>query len=153
MLPYFLNKSRESNINKASANCFKNWEGWICQYPETAVSPAEETYVILYILSLFGNNKSYSVKSTTYHPVKGFNDLFFCNKKLGSSLVITFLDVIKRMSNYTSNHKTAIIPSNLTRTFQQLGGKKMDLQKIFNLKEYVHQRAKQHLQKEITRSK
>ena len=48
-LPHVLANSRENNTNKSHIN----------QFPAVDATLAEEVYVILYLLSLFQNNKSY----------------------------------------------------------------------------------------------
>ena len=42
-------------------NYFIKWQKWANQFPEINAMPAEEIYVILYLLSQFQNNKSYQV--------------------------------------------------------------------------------------------
>ena len=56
--PHALSKSRENYTNKYYMNYFYKWQKWENEFPEVNTAPAEEIYVILYMLSLFQNNKS-----------------------------------------------------------------------------------------------
>ena len=55
-------------------NYFIKWQKWTNQFPEVDATPAEEIYVILYMLSLFQNNKSYPVIRMSYYAIKYFNE-------------------------------------------------------------------------------
>ena len=57
-------------------NYFIKWQKWPNQFPEVNATPAEEIYAILYMLSLFQNNKSYPVIRMSYHAIKYFNQFF-----------------------------------------------------------------------------
>ena len=48
-------------------NSFIKWQKWANQFPEVNATPAEEIYVILHMLSLFQNNKSYSVIQMSHY--------------------------------------------------------------------------------------
>ena len=49
---------------------FIKWQKWANQFPDVNATPAEEMYVILYMLSLFQNNKSYPVIRMSYYAIK-----------------------------------------------------------------------------------
>ena len=66
-LPHVLANSRERNTNKSHMNSFIKWQKWANQFPEVNATPAEEIYVILHMLSLFQNNKSYSVIQMSHY--------------------------------------------------------------------------------------
>ena len=42
--------------------------------PTVNAMPAEELYVILYMLNLFQNNKPYQVKTISHYAIKHFNE-------------------------------------------------------------------------------
>ena len=79
--------------------------------------PAEEIYVILYMLSLFQKNKSYPVIRMSYYAIKYFNEFFIGDRELGS----------KRQSGYPENPKSTRSSSDLKRAFQYLCGVEMNL--------------------------
>ena len=118
-LPHVLANSRENNTNKSYINYFIKWQKWANQFPEVNATPAEEIYVILYMLSLFQNNKSYPVIRMSYYAIKYFNEFFTGDRELGSH--------IKRLSGYTENPKSTRPSSDLKRAFQYLGGVEMNL--------------------------
>ena len=89
--------------------------------------PAEEIYVILYMLSLFQNNKSYPVIRMSYYAIKYFNEFFTGGRELGSHFITKVLEEIKRLSGYTENPKSLLSSSDLKRAFQYLGGVEMNL--------------------------
>ena len=76
-LPHVLANSRENNTNKSYINYFIKWLKWANQFPEVNATPAEEIYVVLYMLSLFQNNKSYPVIRMSYYAIKYFNEFFY----------------------------------------------------------------------------
>ena len=90
-------------------------------------TPTEEIYVILYMLSLIQNNKSYPVIRMSYYAVKYFNEVFTGGGELGSHFITKVLEGIKRLSRYTENSKSPLYSSDLKRAFQYLGGVEMNL--------------------------
>ena len=74
-LPHVLANSRENNANKPYMNYFIKWQKWANQFPEVNPTPTEEIYGILYMLSLFQNNKSYPVIRMLYYAIKYLNVL------------------------------------------------------------------------------
>ena len=60
--------------------------GWSEQI-EVNNTPAEEIYVILYMSSLFQNNKSYPVIRMSYDAIKYFNEFFTGGRELGSYFI------------------------------------------------------------------
>ena len=79
-------------------NYFIKWQKWPNKFPEVNAAPAEEIYVILYMLSLFQNNKSYPVIRMLYYAIKHFNEFFTAGRELGSYFITKVLEGIKRLS-------------------------------------------------------
>ena len=79
-------------------NYFIKWQKWPNQFPEVNATPAEEIYAILYMLSLFQNNKSYPVIRMLYYAIKHFNEFFTAGRELGSYFITKVLEGIKRLS-------------------------------------------------------
>ena len=90
-------------------------------------TPTEEIYVIIYMLSLIQNNKSYPVIRMSYYAIKYFNEVFTGGRELGSHFIIKLLEGIKQLSRYTENSKSPLYSSDLKRAFQCLGGVEMNL--------------------------
>ena len=67
---------------------FALWQKWANQFPEFNATPAEEIYVILYMLSLFQNNKLYPVIRMSYYAIKYFNQFFAGGTELGSHFIL-----------------------------------------------------------------
>ena len=95
--------------------------------PDVNATPAEEVYVILYVLNLSQNNKSYPVIRMWYYAIKYFHEFFTGGRELGSHCITKVLEGIKRLSGYTENSKSPLTSSDLKRTFQCLGGVEMNL--------------------------
>ena len=117
----------ENNTNKSYINYFIKWQKGANQFPEVNATPAEEIYVILNMLSLFQNNKSYPVIGMSYYAIKYFNEFFTGGRELGSHFITKVLEGIKRLSGYTENPKSPLSSSDLKRAFQYLGGVEMNL--------------------------
>ena len=100
---------------------------WANQFPEVNATPAEEIYVILYMLSLFQINKSYPVIRMSHYAIKYFNEYFTGRRELVSHSITKVLEGIKRLSGYTENPKSPLSSSDLKRAFQYLGGVEMNL--------------------------
>ena len=115
LLPHVLANSRENNTNKSYMNYFIKWQKWANQFPEVNAIPGEEIYVILYMLSLFQNNKSYPVIRMSYYAIKYFNEFFTGGRELGSHFITKVLEGIKRLSGYTENLKSPLSNSDLKR--------------------------------------
>ena len=62
----------ENNTNKSYINYFIKWQKWANQFPEVNATPAEKVYVILYMLSLFQNKKSYLSIRMSHYAIKYF---------------------------------------------------------------------------------
>ena len=86
-LPHVLANNRENNTNKSYINYFIKCLKWENQFPEVNATPAEEIYVILNMLSLFQNNKSYPVIGMSYYAIKYFNEFFKGDGELGSHFI------------------------------------------------------------------
>ena len=108
-------------------NYFIKWQKSTNQFPEVDATPAEEIYVILYMISLFQNNKSYPVIRMSYYAIKYFNDFFTGGRELRSHFITKVLEGVKRLSGYTENPKSPLSNSDLKRAFQYLGGVEMNL--------------------------
>ena len=94
-LPPVLANSRENNTNKSYINYFIKWQKWANQFPEVNATPAEKVYVILYMLSLFQNKKSYLSIRMSHYAIKYFKwksdkmkDSYVC-KDLESKLSVS----------------------------------------------------------------
>ena len=99
----------------------------ITQFPEVNATPGEEIYVILYMLSLFQNDKSYPVIRMPYYAIKYFNEFFAGGRELESHFISKVLEGIKRLSGYTENSRSVLSNSDLKRAFEYLGGVEMNL--------------------------
>ena len=126
-LPHVLANSRENNTNMSYINYFIKWKKWANRFPEVNATPAEETYVILYMLNLFQNNKSYPVIRMSYCAIIYFNEFFTGGRELGSHFITKILEGIKRLSGYTENTKSPVSSSDMKTVFQYLGGVEMNL--------------------------
>ena len=76
-------------------NYFIKWQKWTDQFPKVNATPAEEMYVILYMLNLFQNNKSYPVIQMLYYAIKYFNEFFTGGRELRSHFITKVLEGIK----------------------------------------------------------
>ena len=110
-IPQVLANSRENNTNKSYMNYFIKWQKWANQFPEVNATPAEEIYIILYLLSVFQNNKSYPVIQRLYYAIKYFNEYFTGRRELGSHFIAKVLEGTKQLSGYTENPKSPLFSS------------------------------------------
>ena len=108
-------------------NYFIKWQKWANQFPEVNATPAEEIYVILYMLSLFQNNKSYPVIRMSYYAITCFNEFSTGGRELRSHFITKVSVGIKRLSGYTENPKSSLSNSDLEKVFQCLGGVEINL--------------------------
>ena len=98
-------------------NYFIKWQKWANQFPEINAMPAEEIYVILYLLSQFQNNKSYQVIRMLHLAIKYFNDFFTGERYLSSHFITKVLEGIKQLSSYTENPKTSSLQFKSEKSF------------------------------------
>ena len=77
----------------------------------------QKRYVILYMLSLFQNNKPYPVIRMSYYAIKYFNEFFTGGRELGSHFITKVLGGMKRLSSYTENLKSPVSSSDVKRAF------------------------------------
>ena len=116
-MPEVLIKSRELSTAKGYWGYFEKWDSWSKKFQEVSTVPVEESFIILYLLSLLQTSKSYpaSVRSSVF-AIKYFHKLVgrydFCNSEyvledLKDFVVIT----LKRKIFYstTTPHITQII--------------------------------------------
>ena len=89
--------------------------------------PAEEIYVILYMVIPFQSNKSYPVIRMSYYTIKCFNEFFTGGRGLATHFSTKVLEGIKWLSGYTENPKSNLSSSDLKLSFQYLGGVEVNL--------------------------
>ena len=71
-IPRALANSRGNNTKKSYINYFIKWKKCANPFPEVNATPAEEILVILYMTSVFQNDKSYPSIRITYYAIKYF---------------------------------------------------------------------------------
>ena len=89
--------------------------------------PAEENHIILYLLSLLQEGKSYPVIRSSIFAIKYFHRVIGYQDPCNGDLISYILEGIKRLSCHIPKKKTPITPQQLHTLYIQLGGLNMHL--------------------------
>jgi len=123
-------KAREKSTCKQYSCYFQKWSNWRNQYEEISETPAQEQYIIIYLLSLLQKGKSFPVIKSSlfaikyYHSIEGLPDPFT------SALSNLIYEGIKRICSHQAKKKLPIKIKHLKNMFNILGGNKMDLKNL-----------------------
>ena len=97
-LSQVLAKARGSNTVNLYTRHFSKWQQWVSQFPNTKAIPADDTYVIAYMLNLFQKNKSYENIRISFFAIKYFQKITGYKNVLTGGLLFLVLEGIKRTS-------------------------------------------------------
>ena len=97
-LSQVLAKARGSNTVNLYTRHFSKWQQWVSQFPNTKAIPADDTYVIAYMLNLFQKNKSYENIRISFFAIKYFQKITGYKNVLTGGLPFLVLEGIKRTS-------------------------------------------------------
>ena len=95
------------------------WDSWSKQFPEVSAIPAEENFIILYLLSLLQTGKSYPAIISSVFTIKYFHKIV--------SLVNYVLQGIKIICCHTSKKKKPFTPQQLHTLYRSLGEDNINL--------------------------
>ena len=93
-----LEKARGSNTIRLYTRHFSKWQQWVSQFPNTKAIPADDTYVIAYMLNLFQKNKSFENIRDSFFAIKYFQKVTGYENVLTGGLPYLVLEGIKRTS-------------------------------------------------------
>ena len=97
-LSHVLAKARGSNTISLYTRHFSKWQQWVSQFPNTKAIPADDTYVIAYMLNLFQKNKSFENIRNSFFAIKYFQKITGYENVLTGGLPYLVLEGIKRTS-------------------------------------------------------
>ena len=100
-----LEKARGSNTIRLYTRHFSKWQQWVSQFPNTKAIPADDTYVIAYMLNLFQKNKSFENIRDSFFAIKYFQKVTGYENVLTGGLPYLVLEGIKRTSQKISRKK------------------------------------------------
>ena len=120
-------KARGSNTINLYTRHFSKWQQWVSQFPNTKAIPADDTYVIAYMLNLFQKNKSYENIRISFFAIKYFQKITGYEKILTGGLPFLVLERIKRTSQKISRKKLPLTTEHLHKQYKNFGGKNMNL--------------------------
>ena len=111
-------KPRELSTEKCYWGYFEKWNSWSKQFPEVSTMPAEESFVILYLLNLLQTGKSYPAIRSSVFAIKYFHKIVGHHGSCNNELVNYVLEGIKRISYQTLNKKTTFYPATTPHIIQ-----------------------------------
>jgi len=125
-----LYKSREKNTCKQYTCYFEKWVSWCSQYDEICARPAQEKYILIYLLSLLQRGKSFPVIKSSLFAIKYFHSLSGLSDPFSSKLSNLIYEGIKRICSHQPKKKLPIKTKHLNTMFVTLGGLEMDLKNL-----------------------
>ena len=129
-LSQVLAKARGSNTVNLYTRHFSKWQQWVSQFPNTKAIPADDTYVIAYMLNLFQKNKSYENIRLSFFAIKYFQKITGHENVLTGGLPLLVLEGIKRTSQKISRKKLPLTTEHLHKLYKNFGGKNMNLKDL-----------------------
>ena len=124
-----LEKARGSNTIRLYTRHFSKWQQWVSQFPNTKAIPADDTYVIAYMLNLFQKNKSFENRNL-FSAIKYFQKITGYENVLTGGLPYLVLEGIKRTSQKILRKKLPLTTEHLHKLYKIFGGKNMDLKDL-----------------------
>ena len=109
LLPEVVIRSRELSTAKCYWGYFEKCNSCRKQFPEVSTIPAEEIFIILYLLSLLQNGKSYPAIRSSVFAIKYFHKIVGHHGPFNSELVNYALDGIKRICCHTPKKKNLLL--------------------------------------------
>ena len=103
------------------------WDSWSKQFPEVSAIPAEENFIILYLLSLLQTGKSYPAIISSVFTIKHFHKIVSHRDPCNSKLVNYVLQGIKIICCHTSKKKKPFTPQQLHTLYRSLGEDNINL--------------------------
>ena len=125
-----LEKARGSNTIRLYTRHFSKWQQWVSQFPNTKAIPADDTYVIAYMLNLFQKNKSFENIRNSFFAIKYFQKIIGYENVLTGGLPYLVLEGIKRTSQKISRKKLPLTTEHLHKLYKILGWKNMNLKDL-----------------------
>ena len=125
-----LEKARGSNTIRLYTRHFSKWQQWVSQFPNTKAIPADDTYVIAYMLNLFQKNKSFENIRDSFFAIKYFQKVTGYENVLTGGLPYLVLEGIKRTSQKISRKKLPLTTEHLHKLYKILGWKNMNLKDL-----------------------
>ena len=109
LLPEVLTKSKELSTVKCYWGYFEKWDILSQQFPKVSVLPAEENFIILYLLSLLQTRKSYPAIRSSGFVIKYFHTIVEHHDRCNSKLVNYVLEGIRRIYCQTPKKKNVLL--------------------------------------------
>ena len=125
-----LAKARGSNTISLYTRHFSKWQQWVSQFPNTKAIPADDTYVIAYMLNLFQKNKSFENIRDSFFAIKYFQKVTGYENVLTGGLPYLVLEGIKRTSQKISRKKLPLTTEHLHKLYKIFGGKNINLKDL-----------------------
>ena len=125
-----LEKARGSNTIRLYTRHFSKWQQWVSQFPNTKAIPADDTYVIAYMLNLFQKNKSFENIRDSFFAIKYFQKVTGYENVLTGGLPYLVLEGIKRTSQKISRKKLPLTTEHLHKLYKIFGGKNINLKDL-----------------------
>ena len=125
-----LEKARGSNTIRLYTRHFSKWQQWVSQFPNTKAIPADDTYVIAYMLNLFQKNKSFENIRNSFFAIKYFQKIIGYENVLTGGLPYLVLEGIKRTSQKISRKKLPLTTEHLHKLYKIFGGKNINLKDL-----------------------
>ena len=127
-LSHVFAKARGSNTVNLYMNHFSKWQQQISQFPNIKAIPANDTYVIVYMLNLFQKNRSYENIRISFIAIKYFQKITGYENVLAEGLPFLVLEGIKRTSQKISSKKLPLTTEHLHK-LQNFRRKKYELKR------------------------
>ena len=89
---------------------FEKWDSWSNQFQEVSAIPAEENFIILYLLSLLQTGKSYPAIRSSVFAIMYFHKIVGHQDPCNSELVNYVLEGIEKIFCHTPKKKKPFTP-------------------------------------------
>ena len=95
--------------NEMLRGYYEKQDSWSKQFPEVSTIPAEENFIMFYLLSLLQTGKSYPAIRSSVFAIKYFHEIVGHHDPCNSELINYVLESIRRIYCHTPNKKKPFI--------------------------------------------
>jgi len=105
-----LKRARADRTLRKYQTYFNKWLNWCSQFDEVKAFPAENRYVVLFLVSLIQLGESFSIIESVVYAIKHFHNIASQPDPTCSSLADYVLDAAKRICFRPKKKKQPITP-------------------------------------------
>ena len=103
-----LTKARENSRTKTYSSYFEKWKIWAAQFPKINILPADEFYMVFYMMHSLQTRKTFPVIRMSYFVINYFHSIVGYQNPYPNSHSYNVLEGIKRLLAGSATKKSPV---------------------------------------------